>query len=218
MPHREDTENLIEALASDAAPVRLLWSPAARLAIWTAVHVAFAAYVFSTGIRADIDVQMTSPAFATELLLLVAAAGLFAAAALRAAVPGAERRGVAQAGALFSTAALAFLAAYPADTSLPLATFTAIGFPCAVRTTTLSLLPTLWLLVAIRRGLPLSPVRAALLAGAAGFLVGYTMMRVLCILDDPLHVGAWHWLPVILGSATAACVGALLSRRATPAR
>ena len=212
---------MIDALSNDVAPVRRLWRPSTRLTLWIAAQVALCIYVFSSnGIRGDIQPQLASPLFASEIPLLILSIVFLAVAAITAAVPGSERWGLARLGLATMLAALALLALHPVDTSLSIDTFVGHGFPCAVSTAMLSVLPTIWLLVATLRGFPLAPSRAGLIGGAAGFLVGFTMMRFLCILDDPLHVLAWHWLPVLLGSAVSAAVATLLAvsrRRYAPA-
>ncbi len=205
-----NTNALIDSLVAESAPVRRLRPSGLRLSLWLVVQIAIAAYVFSGGVRADIGGQLASPLYLVQLAILAAAITLLARAAINAGTPGSEAWSSAKVGVTLMVVALGFLAAYPANTALEISLFSTFGFPCAVRTAMLSLLPTSWLLAAIYRGWALSPARAGLVAGAAGFVLGFTMMRVLCALDDPLHVMAWHWAPVLLGCAVSAAAGALI--------
>lgn len=88
-----ETSDLIAKLAGEAAPVRPLPSPLARLALWlllVAVVLAFLAAVH--GVRADFAVQLRQPTFLVGLAASAATGVLAALAALVASLPDRSRQ------------------------------------------------------------------------------------------------------------------------------
>lgn len=201
------TDDVLDELSRELEPVRPLRPPSTRLAAWTFGQIVFATIMVGSSSRPDLLQELATPAYLAELLLLASGTVLLAAACFGAAVPGSERPRIARLGIAAAIAAALFLAPRTADTEQAIATFVRAGVPCAIHTAALALLPAIWLLLASYRGFPLAPFRAGALAGGAGFLVGFTLMRLLCPLDEPLHVAIWHWLPVALGTAAAGALG-----------
>ncbi|MEO8601958.1 MAG: NrsF family protein [bacterium] len=196
-----DTQQaLIDRLVADATPVRRLWPPAARLALWAAL---LAAMLIAIAVAAGwpFGAASRAPSLPWELVCAVAAALLWAALALRDAVPGrATPRGARLAVALLALAPLAFWLGDPSTQGeLTLHAFIERGLPCTRLTIGLALLPCLTLLWAVHRGAPLSPRRAAAWSGGAGFLSGYLLTRIFCPMTDPAHLLIWHVLPVVGG-------------------
>jgi hypothetical protein len=216
MTMMRSTDDVLDELSRELKPVRRLWSPSARLAGWTLGQIVLAAVIVGSGHRPSLLHELATPAYLAELLFLSSGTVLLAAAGFGAAVPGGDRPRVARLGIAAAFAAALFVALRAADTEQAIATFVRAGVPCAIHTAALALLPTTWLLVASYRGFPLAPFRAGALAGSAGFLTGFALMRLLCPVDEPLHLAMWHWLPVALGTAAAGALGfALLRRRPT---
>jgi hypothetical protein len=105
------------------------------------------------------------------------------------------------------------------DAGVPLRTFVQHGMPCTARMLALASVPWLVLVVAQWRGAPLHAMRAGALAGAAAFVAALVWTRFLCTHDEPLHVVAWHQLPVPLGTGVSAIAGAVcLGRWRRPGR
>jgi len=203
-PHGE----LIARLVADAAPVRRLWSPAARLVAW-AVLLGGMLIAIAASAGWPFGAVTRAPWLAWELACALAAAVLWAGLALGAAVPGREASRRARLGAaVLAALPIAFWLGGPAsEAELPLRVFIERGIPCAVLTLALALLPSLALLWAVGRGAPLAPRRAGAWAGAAGFLTGYLLMRIFCPLNDPAHLLIWHVGPVALGIGACAALG-----------
>jgi hypothetical protein len=134
---------------------------------------------------------------------------LWAGLALRAAVPGrtASRRARLGAAALAALPIAFWLGASPTEAELPLRLFVERGIHCAELTMALALLPSLALLWAVGRGASLAPRCTGAWAGGAGFLTGYLLMRILCPLNDPIHLMVWHVGPVALGIGACAALG-----------
>ena len=195
-------KTLIDSLVADAAPVRRLWPSPARLVAWTAAWAAFALAVLAALDWAPLA-RLDSSRLAAELAVALIAILLWGALALRAAVPGqTPRAGRVALVVLAALAPLLFWHPAPGPDA-----FVARGLPCAERTLALALLPALAALWAVRRGAPLAPRRAAALAGGAGLLGAYLLMRLLCSVDQPAHLMVWHVLPIVAGVAVAASAG-----------
>ena len=79
---------LVDQLVADARPVRRLWSPEVRLALWLAVAAAGLAALAARIARDDLPLQLRSPSFLVEQLLLLLGGSVLGLEAFRAAVPG----------------------------------------------------------------------------------------------------------------------------------
>lgn len=206
------TEDLINALAEDAAVRELPMR--ARLAIALAIGGTVSAILFGLGlgVRPDIGaaIQTWRFDFKVVTLLTAVAAALWAAAAL--ARPDVDYRKVF-AIALLPPALLAAGVAVELLTVAPDAWLTrAIGRNsriCLLAVPTLAIAPLVGLLIALRAGAPRSPG----LAGAAAGVLAGTLAAVLyathCVDDSPLFVAAWYLPPI----AAIVALGALAGRR-----
>lgn len=208
-PGSRATDELIAHLASAARPVRRTWSPAVRLAVWTACEALVVLVLGARfGVRPDLAVKLHEPGFVLSLLLLAGAGVAAAVLALAAAVPDrgpARRTVISLIGVTMLVASVAFAAQPPGAVSLAL---WLAGWPCAARTGALALLPAVVLLVAIRRGATLVPALAGLLAGAAAFAIAAVSMRLVCPADERWHLLGWHLAPVAIGIALSGAIGA----------
>lgn len=212
---RPSTEDLIARLADEARPVRRIWSPSIRLAIWLGILGAIlVAAVSMIGPRPDLAVKLGQISFAGNIVVLLTVAVASAALALRAAVPGREPPIAASAGVIVLV--LGVLAAdYANHVPSPVdgAPFVAMGWSCALATIVVAAVPLLVLLGAVRRGATFAPGFAGLLAGAAAFFAAAAALRLVCPLDERWHLLVWHLGPVALGLAASLGLGALwLSR------
>lgn len=185
---------LIDELASGADPVRPQSTRSGRLALAAVAAATIAAVSMVYGLRSDVVGGHPPPLLgitAGLMLVLAAAAG---ASAVRMARPqvGAASSGApwALAGLLVLPAvALAGIAAQP-DRAAGLAL--EAGLRCLLvglvaGAGTLAFL-TLWL----RRGAPVSPGRAAWLAGLAAGGIGALAVTLECPEDAFAHIGIWH--------------------------
>jgi hypothetical protein len=205
---------LVDRLVADASPVRRLWPPAVRLVLWLGLAAAIAGLAAHAGVRPDVSARLHEPLFALELVVCGLAAALAAALALRAAVPGCGPRRAAAAATLGAAAvALALAVRAPALGGVSLAEFVAIGADCSRRTVLLASLPWAALLVAVRRGAPLTAAAAGALTGAAAFLMAFAVMRLACPMDEALHLFVWHVGPLVAGAGLSALVGLVWLRR-----
>jgi hypothetical protein len=211
-PRRSDTSpgsaELIGRLLADAAPVRPLWSPGVRLALWVLLDAGIIGVIVAVSPRPDIAQQLLRPAFLLQLGTLLAASAAFAMLALRGAIPGSEAGPAERSAALlFVVAAFGLLLQEPVQ-SQSLATFVTTGAVCFVGTLLLGVLPWTALFLAVRRGAPLLGARIGARAGAAASLFAAGASRLSCPLEDRLHVMVWHGLPVAVAILLSALAGA----------
>jgi len=211
------TRALVQRLLDEAAPVRRLWTPAARLGLWLVVVATIAGAVAAIGlmgVRSDLRVKLRDPVYLLEITAFALAGILMAASALQEAVPGYEaRRPIRRVALGFGLVATLLWFLQPVHGELAVTKFITTGIACAWRTVVLAALPLGALLIAIRRGAPLAPGRAGALAGGAAFLMAALLMRVDCPLDERLHLLVWHALPVAGGTALSALIGLAWLRR-----
>jgi len=203
------TAALIAQLAGGVAPVRRVWPPARRLALWLAIEcgVVVAALVAS-GWRADLAARLTSPGFASEIVLLIAVGLGSAVLALLAAVPGREpARALALAACAGVVTGVGALYAGEPATAYGTGQLVATGWPCAAGIFAVAALPWLVLLLAVRRGATLVPGLAGLLSGSATFFIAAAAVRVACPSDERWHLLVFHLGSVVFGAAASVVLG-----------
>ena len=158
--------------------------------------------------------KLAQPIYAFEVLLFAAAAVVFAAMALRSAIPGRilGAQGAILAGTFVTAGMLLLVIGQPMSSTEPLAEFLSIGLRCACMTAALALLPwlTLWWLV--KRGAPMSGQLSGWLIGAGALSFSFAAMRLACPIDERLHLLIWHLLPALLLTALSAIAGAMWLR------
>lgn len=203
------TDELISRLAGEAHPVRRIRTPRTRFLLWLALQIlVVAATGLALGLRPDAVSKLREAAFAAEIALLVTIGVVNAALALLAAIPGREP---AVAAALGSLAVVlgALGVAYASEVAMgdTVRQFVAMGWPCAARTVAVAAVPWVVLLIAVRRGAPLVPGLAGVLAGIASFCIAAAELRLTCSLDARWHLLIWHLAPVAMGVSVSLAVG-----------
>jgi hypothetical protein len=207
-------DELIDRLVADTQPVRRLWRPEVRLLLWLAVFALVAVFVGGRFVRSDLESQLRSPLFLLEAAAMLVAGSLLGLEALRAAVPG-QQHGRVVVWTIVATLAIVvlLLLRQPIHWGWTPDVFLKFGMWDLVGTALLVAVPWAWLLVALRRGAPLAGGRAAALAGAAAFCLTFVVMRCCCRTDELMHLGVFHVLPVLVGTALSAGLGVLLLPR-----
>ena len=207
-------DELIDRLVTDARPVHRLWRPEVRLLVWLAVFALVAVFVGGRFVRSDLESQPRSPLFLLEAAAMLVAGSLLGLEALRAAVPG-QQHGRVVVRTIVATLAIVvlLLLRQPIHWGWTPDVFLKFGVWDLVGTALLVAVPWAWLLVALRRGAPLASGRAAALAGAAAFCLTFVVMRCCCRTDELMHLGVFHVLPVLIGTALSAGLGVLLLPR-----
>jgi len=202
-------EALVARLEADLRPVRRLWSPWARLGAWLALAVAVTIMAAAVGLRTDLASAIRRPVYDLEIAALLGAASAAALLALYAAVPGRSGgRRAARVAYAFGVVASGALVAEHVAAAPSLLPFVESGLRCTACIAMFGALPWAALLVAVRRAAPLDGRAVATSVGAAGFLTGAAAVRVACPIDDPVHLLAWHMLPVALWTGLSAIASA----------
>lgn len=210
------TDELIQQLAADAAPVRPLRPLTRRLAAWGALAAVSLLVVMQLmGVRRELGDGLDRVDFAFEAALLLVTAISAAAGALVISVPGAARSplvrwvpvGAAVACLLWAAGELVLAAGTGAATGR-----LSFGWHCVYKTTSIALVPGIALFVMVRRAAPLHAVWAGLLAALATSSVGVLGANIICPNDRPLHMLLWHVTPLMVLSAIGAGLGARLLR------
>lgn len=202
------TDELIAHLASRAAPVQPLPSPAVRILVWSSVAVACAAAgIVIFGARPDLVVVLSEPTFMWPLIAAIVTAGVAASASLVLAVPGAERspalRGSSLTlGALWALMLVVFLVraghGFAGADHWPI---------CFIRAIAVGLAPGIVLFAMLRRAAPLRITWTSALAATAAVAAGAIAAQISCPIDDAAHALLGHFGPVLalglLGAASA---------------
>jgi Negative regulator of sigma F len=215
-PDRERA--LVDELVADARPVRRLWSPEARLALWLVLAAVGLAALAAGVTRDDLPLRLQSPSFLLEQVLLLLGGGLLGLEAFRAAVPGrALRSATLVAGWVALGLGLGWMLRAPVHTAWTRDAFLEIGRPCLWRALAWGALPWIGLVVALRRGMPLDRRRAGVLAGIATWALVYPAVRMCCQTDELLHLSVFHAAPVVVAAVASGLLGpVLLARSRTP--
>jgi hypothetical protein len=211
------TDELIAQLASQAAPLRPLPSPAARALAWSVVAMASAAAgIVIFGARPDLDVVMGQTEFMWPLVAAIVTAGVAAGASLVLAVPGSERspalRGSSLTlGALWALMLVVFVVrdghGFAGATHWPI---------CFIRVIAIGLAPAIVLIGMLRRAAPLRITWTSALAVTAAMAAGAMAAQIVCPIDDAAHALLGHFGPVlVLGLLGAATARRMLALRTT---
>jgi hypothetical protein len=206
--HQERHRALVSRLASEITPRRPLWPVSARLTLWMLIEVGILAWVIGHT-KHNFVARLTHPAYATEIVFFAAAAIICAALALKSAIPGRmlSAKEVVVAIALVLVGTLVLVMAQPMATSDLLGDFALNGWRCAVNTVLSGTLPWLGLWWLIRRGASMNGWLSGLLAGGGALSFSFAVMRIVCPIDDPLHLLIWHLVPALTVIGLSALAG-----------
>src|SRR5439155_4906662 len=154
-------ERLVAQLIADAQPVRPLWSPRTRLALWLVLQTLTLGVAVELGLRQDLGDHLRQPLFLFEVAALVVAGAMAAAVALRGAVPGmGSGRLAVTVSLLLGSAAVALVSLEPVVTIRSSWGFVTRGTVCVICILGYATIPWTVLFMAVRRGASLDvPVR-----------------------------------------------------------
>jgi hypothetical protein len=207
------TEDLIRTLGANAAPVQRLPHPATRAVVWLVISTVYiAGFIWVMGLRPDIAVKLAEPRFLVEVGAAYMTSMMAAAAAFCAGCPGRplwER-----------FAPLPFLVLWLASlgegcwrdwvrsgsdglTLQP----DLLCFPMILA---ISIVPTLLILIMIRRAAPVAPITTTALATLAAAALAATALRLFHAQDASLMVLVWQFGSVALLAGIAALFGQYL--------
>lgn len=209
------TEQLISALSQQAkaAPHRpaVYWS--VRMGVVLALYAAVAQGMLH--VRSDLGAQLLRPAYALELLLLLALAVCGLTASVSIMQPDVQVRRIWLNLPYLILAFISLLLlgqmALPTDPAmhLPLAPN---GMECAICIAGVALMPASLLFAMIRRGANVHPWRAGSYAALTAAAVGSLTLRLAEANDFLPHLVLWHYLPTLGFSTLGAWAGYWLLR------
>jgi len=193
-----NTEELIEALVQDAAPVKPAPHPFAQSVKWMAggaIYVALA--VMYLGLRPDLMLKLQSSLFVAEIGLLAGiVVATFLSAALLAFPDLHQKRVVAFAPVLaLALCVLAIFLAWQADS--PPSAPPGHGAECLLCIASFALLPAAWMLHSMRNFASTHPRLAGGIALLCAFSIGALALRLSEQTDSIVHIVQWHYLPMI---------------------
>jgi len=204
----------VERLVADALPVRRIWPVRRRLTAWLALSGAILGVTSIDRFRPDLAHRLADPAYLGSVVLLLVAAIVTATLAFRAAEPGREARYRESLGAVILVAlAIGLALAAPAGSDLTATVSAREAGPCAARELALAALPWVAILLALGRGAPVRSALAGAQAGAAACLAAAFQVRLLCPLDDRLHLLALHLAPIGIASLVSSALCTAWFRR-----
>ena len=204
------TDDLIRAIAGDAAAPR----PAlgGRMAIALAGGGAVAAVLFALdlGMRPDIAAALQTWRFVLKLAIMLVAFACALWACIRLAQPGTTLREVAPALAaapllLAAGAIVELTAVAPAD--WPVRAMGRYSRVCLLSIPMLSIAPLAALMIALRAGAPRSPLAAGAVAGGLAGALGALLYATHCPDNSPLFVALWYAPAVTLVVLAGAAAG-----------
>lgn len=200
-----NTGNLIDELASRAAPVKPIGSPLARTSIWLASAFAIIALVVAShGLRAGLADEFSLPMKLMEWIASVATGVAAAYAVFHVSVPGRSQRWFYLPFAPFAlwlaTLCWACVLEYRHAGSAALA-YESASWECAAAITAMSLPLGLFLLLMVRHAGVVSPVRTALMAAMSAATLSASGVTLFHSGETALMVLLWH-----VGAVALLCV------------
>jgi hypothetical protein len=207
-----DTETLIARLSSETnRPARPL-SPrywGTRL-IGVLIIYAFGTQLY-LGLRPDITLQLTRPAFAAEIILLVVLLLGSTAASVLAMYPDAYQkpRLLLLPYVLFTGLALfiGLQMLLPADIRMVMPAHAAVAMECTLCIGAVAIIPAVLIFALLRKGASVRQFQAGFFAVLAASTIGCLTLRLAEMNDSMLHVTSWHYLPTLIFAAFGTVIG-----------
>jgi len=202
------TEDLIARLARQpvAAP-----APPTAPAVLAGFAVALGLLLLALGLRSDLGTALAQPMTGAKTMLPLAAGLTGLLLALRAARPAAAAGAAARAALLLPAMAAALFLVGLASTEpgRRLAVFFGHSVPLCLPSVVILAAPVLvGLMLVLRRGAPVAPVRCGAWAGLAAGGMGAALYSLSCVEDSPLFYVTWYGTGILIVTALGALVGA----------
>ena len=204
------TEDLIKAIAGDAAAPRPALGVRVAVALAAGGVIAAVWFAIDLGMRPDILTALQTWRFLLKLAVMLVAFGCALWACMRLAEPGTTLVEVAP--ALAAAPLLLVVGSLLELASVPPADWTAHAVGsywriCLVSIPLLSIAPLVALLIALRAGAPRSPSAAGAVAGGLAAALAAVLYATHCPDDSPLFVALWYVLAMLPVLAAGALIG-----------
>jgi hypothetical protein len=209
------TDDLIAAMTADTQTVSPPIGRTVLIAVAGGALAAALVFFLALGARPDLSAAVETPRFLFKwvltLTLFATSMGLVLHLARPGAVPSGWVMALAAAPILLILATIAELLYLPPD----LWAQRLIGhnaLVCMVLIPSLSALPLIAIVLALRQGAPTHPVLAGAAAGLLAAGIGATLYATHCQDDSPLFVATWYVIAVAIVTLVGAFLGARLLR------
>ena len=192
------TEDIIQALARDATPVRRTPHPYIVFASWMAVAAAYLALTLVyAGVRPDLMQKLSTPLFLAEIgaLIAIVASGSLSTALLAYPDIHQKRKLAAMPIVMLLTFVCLIFLSWLADS--PPAPMPDKGLECLLCIASYTLLPAAWMFYALRKYAGTHYYLAGGLALLTAFSLGALSLRLTEQTDSMLHLIQWHYLPML---------------------
>ncbi|OFV91450.1 MAG: hypothetical protein A3G76_15635 [Acidobacteria bacterium RIFCSPLOWO2_12_FULL_65_11] len=206
-----DTNRILERLAAGVEPVRPLATPWRRAAAWCGVSLAYVGAVAVTmSVRRDVISTLSDSGFVVEQMAALLTGVAAATAALATTIPGYSRKILllpllplaVWLGNVGQSCVQDWMAIGPQNWAI------AEHWPCLVVTIVAGALPSVAMVLMLRRGAPLTPGLTLALGGLAAGALGHFGSRLVHPLDASVVVLVWH-----IGTVLGLCLLARLAGR-----
>lgn len=190
-------DELVEALARDAAAVKPAPHPFRLAAQWLAGAAAYIAISLAvSGLRPDWMAKLGDPWFVAELALLLA---ILAATALSGALlsfPDLHQKRRVAFAPVIVLALFTLIVAFSWQAASPPAPLPLHSFQCTGSIALFALLPAAWMFYGMRQFASTHYRLAGAIALLYAFSSGAVWLRLHELNDSLLHVIQWHYLPM----------------------
>jgi hypothetical protein len=209
-----NTNDLIASLSAETPRPRL-GTPAYYALRLMGVLLAYGLGAqIALGIRLDLTAQFVRPLFTFEIFLLALLTGASAWAAILSMYP--DRL---QSSRIFNLpyAIFCILMAFiilqlfmPHDPRMALPDISAHSIECALCIAAVAAIPSALILILLRKGASIHPLRSGSFAVLAASGIGGLTLRIAEENDSVMHLATWHYLPTLLFAVLGASIGKFL--------
>ncbi len=210
------TPELIRQIARGVTPVRILPNPPRRLLSWFGAAMLWVATgVVLIGLRPDVLRGTTTLHFALNCVAILLIAVLSAFAAFMMSVPDTAKSvlvRIAPLSAVFIWLVLLATQGRLLFAPGPHHYSAGHGLSCIRDILVLGAIPGAFLFFLVRRAAPVALGWSGLLVMLTLASIGALGLQFTCTNDDPLHLFAWHFLPVLLIAVSGIVLGRHLLR------
>ncbi len=213
MKSTENTEKLIDSLASDLSKVSVMRHPLYCVLPWAICAVAYVVLgLYFIGVRPDIVAKIWQPLFSFEIVLVlwISAGAAISSAWLR--VP--DMRGATWLNTMTLTLFAVFVVMCVVRTvvEIPFTPDFHFAHQCHKLSVLFGILPAIIVLFVSMRGRTTRPVLMAFMNTLSIGGMSYVAMRIVCHADDMGHLCIYHILPYLFLGFVAAIVGRRIYR------
>jgi len=195
-------DNLISSLSNQGAKAALQDPLKVALKICAALIFYAVLLLFVFGVRADFSTKTHDIFFMAEIFICILTIAVAATALSFLRLPNFSDKFLSKnlAPAFFAIFAsmLAYRYFYPSDNDASLALCGVANYRCLVGVITFSIIPAVFLLLILRRGVMTNFYSSALMIGISSGVLSYFIGRLIHETESFAHLFIWHFLPIFI--------------------